>query len=79
MREFTAPALAPGGAMIHVLYPANLTGSGVTRTLTAIRTDLGIQQAFLKTTPAALVIRGSAAQIAQADELVQNADRAAKP
>jgi len=78
-REFTASTLSPGGAMIHVLYPANLRGPALMQTLTALRTDLNIQEAFLKTTPATLVVRGSADQVTKADQLIQTADKAAKP
>jgi type II secretory pathway component GspD/PulD (secretin) len=78
-REFTASTLAPGGAMIHVLYPANLRGRALSQTLTSLRTDLNIHQAFLKTTPATLVVRGSADQVTKADQLIQTADQAAKP
>jgi len=77
--EFTLSPSAPGGSMIHVLYPANLKGPGLIQTVTALRTDLSIQHAFLKTTPATLVVRGSADQITKADQLIQAADNAAKP
>lgn len=78
-REFTLSPTAPGGSMIHVLYPANLKGPGLIQTVTALRTSLNIREAFLKTTPATLVVRGSADQITKADQLIESADNAAKP
>lgn len=77
--EFTLSPSASGGSMIHVLYPANLKGPALIQTVTALRADLSIQHAFLKTTPATLVVRGSADQITKADQFIQTADQAAKP
>jgi|SwirhisoilCB2_FD_contig_101_1511155_length_1548_multi_2_in_0_out_0_2 hypothetical protein len=76
--EFTLSPSAPGGSMIHVLYPANLKDAALTQTLTALRTDLNIREAFLKSAPAILVVRGSADQVTKADQMVQRADTAAK-
>jgi type II secretory pathway component GspD/PulD (secretin) len=78
-REFTAPSNMPGGAMIHVLYPVNLKDRALKETLTKLRTDLKLQKVFLKTAPATLVVRGSADQVDRADQLVQAADKAARP
>jgi type II secretory pathway component GspD/PulD (secretin) len=78
-REFTASPSMPGGSSLQVLYPANLKGTALQQTLTAVRSNVGIQKAFLKTSPATLVMRGSADQITKADQIVQTADNAAKP
>jgi len=78
-REFTASPTMPGGSSLQALYPANLKGTALMQTLTAVRSNVGIQKAFLKTSPATLVMRGSADQITKADELIQAADNAAKP
>jgi type II secretory pathway component GspD/PulD (secretin) len=78
-QEFAASPSMPGGSSLQVLYPANLKGPALMKTLTAVRSDVGIQKAFLKTTPATLVMRGSADQITKADQIVQTADAAAKP
>jgi hypothetical protein len=76
--EFTLSPSARGGSMIHVLYPANLKGTALMQTLAMVRTNAGIQTAYLKTTPATLVLRGSADQVTKADQMVQQADNAAK-
>jgi hypothetical protein len=77
-QEFTASPTMPGGSSLQVLYPANLKGPALMQTLTALRSDVGIRKAFLKTTPATLVMRGSADEITKADQLIQAADNAAK-
>ncbi|HVV47860.1 MAG TPA: hypothetical protein VHC72_21760 [Bryobacteraceae bacterium] len=76
--EFTLSPSAPEGSVIHVLYPANLKGPALIQTVQALRADLSIQHAFLKTTPATLIVRGSADQVTKADQMVQRADNAAK-
>lgn len=78
-QEFTASPSMPGGSSLQVLYPANLKGPALMQTLTAVRSNAGIQKAFLKTSPSTIVMRGSADQITKADQIVQNADQAAKP
>lgn len=78
-QDYSASPTMPGGGALQVLYPVNLKGPELMQTLTAVRSNVGIQKAFLKTTPATLVMRGSADQITKADELIQTADNAAKP
>ena len=78
-QEFTASPSMPGGSALQVLYPANLKGPALMQMLTAVRSTVGIQKAFLKTSPATLVMRGSADQITKADQIIQTADNAAKP
>jgi type II secretory pathway component GspD/PulD (secretin) len=78
-QEFTASPSMPGGSSLQALYPANLKGPALMQTLTAVRSNVGIQKAFLKTSPATLVMRGSADQITKADQIIQTADAAAKP
>ncbi|HVW11517.1 MAG TPA: hypothetical protein VHC90_23190 [Bryobacteraceae bacterium] len=78
-QDYSGSPTMPGGGALQVLYPANLKGPALMQTLTALRTSVGLQKVFLKTTPATLVMRGSADQITKADQLIQTADNAAKP
>jgi hypothetical protein len=43
-----------------------------------LRTDLSIQKTFNHSSPAALVVRGSADQVAKAEQLMQTRDLASK-
>ena len=64
--------------VIRVFYPTYInTPQTLNQTLTLIRTNLQVQKAFDYSTPAALIVRGSANQVAKADSNT-NSDQPAK-
>ena len=77
IREFNMPATGKDGAsVIHVHYLAKaLTPQQIQEMLGVVRTVLGIQKTFNNSTPPALTVRGSADQVAKADQLIQQANK----
>lgn len=62
-------------SVIHVFYPSNMnTPKQQQETLTALRTNLSIQKTFNLSKPSVLVVRGSADQVAKAEQLIQSRD-----
>ncbi len=77
IREFNMPAVGKDAAsVIHVYYLANpTTPKQIQEMLGVVRTVLGIQRTFNHSTPPALTVRGSADQVAKADQLIQQANK----
>ena len=70
----------PGGNddVVHVFYLTHVTNmKGMNELLTELRTTPHIQKAFVRSVPAALVLRGTADQIATAGQIIELRDRAA--
>ena len=65
----------PGGNVIGVYYLANLSGLKLNALLGLLRLNLQMEKAFMKTTPAALVYRGTADQIAKAEQFIKEKDQ----
>jgi len=73
--EFNIPANLAGGNVIGVYYPAHIAGKDLMSTVTLLRENLQIGKTFLKTAPATLVYRGTADQIAKAEQLIKQKDQ----
>jgi hypothetical protein len=70
----------PGGNddVVHVFYLTHVTNmKGMNELLTELRTTPHIMKAFVRSVPAALVLRGTADQIATAGQIIELRDRAA--
>jgi len=65
----------PGGNVVGVYYPTNISGIKLLPELTFLYENLQISKAFMKTTPAALIYRGTADQIAKAEQLIKQKDQ----
>jgi hypothetical protein len=79
IREFTIPENLPNGNLIRVFYPANIsTPQKMQQTLTLLRTKLQIMKVFTYTSLPAVVVRGAADQIANAEQLIQEQDQLAR-
>lgn len=69
----------PGGNddVVHVFYLTHATNAqGMNELLTELRTTAHIMKAFIRSVPAALVLRGTADQIATAGQIIELRDRA---
>ncbi len=73
--EFTMPADFPGGNVIGVYYTSNLSGKKLTAAVTLLRDNLQLTKTFMKTTPQTLIYRGTADQIAKAEQLIKQKDQ----
>lgn len=63
--------------VVHVFYLTHVTNvKGMNELLTELRTTPHIQKAFVRSVPAALVLRGTADQIATAGQIIELRDRA---
>ena len=72
--------LVPGGNddVVHVFYLSHVTNmKGMNELLTELRTTPHIMKAFVRSVPAALVLRGTADQIATAGQIIELRDRTA--
>lgn len=80
LREYHMPGNARAGdSFVRVFYPAHIdTQAGIQQTITQLRTDLQIMKVFNRSSPTALVVRGSADQIAKAELLIKDRDQPAK-
>jgi len=70
----------PGGNddVVHLFYLTHVTNmKGMGELLTELRTTTHIMKAFVRSVPAALVLRGTADQIATAGQIIELRDRAA--
>jgi hypothetical protein len=68
----------PGGNddVLHVFYLAHISGNaGVNGLLSSVRSTTHIMRAYERSTPAALVLRGTADQIAMAGRMIEISDR----
>jgi type II secretory pathway component GspD/PulD (secretin) len=72
IREFNMPAIGKDSAsVIHVYYLTNpITPAQVQETLGILRTVFGIQRTFNNSAPPAVTVRGSADQVAKADQMI---------
>jgi hypothetical protein len=69
----------PGGNddVVHVFYLTHVTNvKGMNDLLTELRTTVHIMKAFVRSVPAALVLRGTADQIATAGQIIELRDHA---
>jgi type II secretory pathway component GspD/PulD (secretin) len=80
VREFQMPGnVKQSATVIRAFYPTYInTPQTLNETLTLLRTNLQVAKAFYNSKPAALIVRGSADQIAEADQLIQNSDQPSK-
>jgi type II secretory pathway component GspD/PulD (secretin) len=79
LREYHMPGNARVGDTVRVFYPTHIdTPAGIQQTITQLRTDLQIMKVFNRSSPTALVVRGSADQIAKAELLIQDRDQLSK-
>ena len=70
----------PGGNddVVHVFYLSHVTNvKGMNELLTELRSTPHIMKAFVRSVPAALVLRGTADQIATAGQIIELRDRTA--
>jgi type II secretory pathway component GspD/PulD (secretin) len=65
----------PGGNVIGVYYTSNFSGKKLTAAVTLLRDNLQLTKTFLKTTPQTLIYRGTADQIAKAEQLIKQKDQ----
>jgi type II secretory pathway component GspD/PulD (secretin) len=65
----------PGGNVIGVYYTSNLSGKKLTAAVTLLRDNLQLSKTFMKTTPQTLIYRGTADQIAKAEQLIKQKDQ----
>ncbi|MGI8990573.1 MAG: hypothetical protein ACR2I2_13470 [Bryobacteraceae bacterium] len=73
-------ARVPGGDddVVHVFYLSHLTtAEGMNGVMREMRATAHISRAFVRTSPAALVLRGTADQIAMAGRMIELSDHAA--
>ena len=65
----------PGGNVIGVYYTSNLSGKKLTAAVNLLRDSLQLTKTFMKTTPQTLIYRGTADQIAKAEQLIKQKDQ----
>jgi type II secretory pathway component GspD/PulD (secretin) len=65
----------PGGNVIGVYYTSNFSGKKLTAAVTLLRDNLQLTKTFMKTTPQTLIYRGTADQIAKAEQLIKQKDQ----
>ena len=75
--EFNIPANISGGNVIGVYYPANITDKKLVASVTLLRDSLQMTYTFMKTSPATLIFRGTADQVAKAEQLIKQKDQPA--
>jgi type II secretory pathway component GspD/PulD (secretin) len=73
--EFAIPANVAGGNVIGVYYTSNFSGKKLTAAVTLLRDSLQLTKTFMKTTPQTLIYRGTADQIAKAEQLIKQKDQ----
>jgi type II secretory pathway component GspD/PulD (secretin) len=73
--EFAIPASIAGGNVIGVYYTSNFSGKKLTAAVTLLRDNLQLNKTFMKTTPQTLIYRGTADQIAKAEQLIEQKDQ----
>lgn len=73
--EFTIPANVQGGNVIGVYYPASLGAKKLMAAVTLLRDSLQLNKTFMKSSPPTLIYRGTADQIAKAEQLIKQKDQ----
>lgn len=73
--EFTIPANVPGGNVIGVYYPSTLNAKKLVGAVTLLRESLQLNKTFMKSSPPTLIYRGTADQIAKAEQLIKQKDQ----
>jgi carbohydrate-binding DOMON domain-containing protein len=61
--------------VIGVYYTSNFSGKKLTAAVTLLRDNLQLTKTFMKTTPQTLIYRGTADQIAKAEQLIKQKDQ----
>lgn len=73
--EFNIPANVAGGNVIGVYYTSNLSGKKLAAAVTLLRETLQLSKTFMKTAPQTLIYRGTADQVAKAEQLIKQKDQ----
>jgi hypothetical protein len=78
IREYNIPGATQGDGFIRVFYPVhNSTSAGLQQAIAALRAKMPTLKVFAFHSPAALAVRGSADQIAQSGQIIQQQEQPA--